>query len=267
MTITSSASEEGWSKDKIQDPTYSDKFKKLPEIINSWVKGYFPLSGKRILDFGCGEGTTALGIALQFSPLAAIGIDINNEYLQCPTLAQREIRLSNLPQNLSFQQIESGQVGSFNSKFDLIYSWSVFEHINRRLIKQIVTSLRESIKQTGLLFIQIAPLYYSSDGGHLGEFGIPPWGHLLEQEDNIQSIIFSNGVKALELRQSVWSCYQSLNKITADELIECVQEGGFKLVREYRTRDDHIPPERLLSIFHLDILTTNQIVALFKPDN
>ncbi|MFC1929976.1 class I SAM-dependent methyltransferase [Chloroflexota bacterium] len=223
--------------------------------MNSWVEEYFPLAGKRILDFGCGEGTTVLGIALQFSPLSAIGIDINNEYLQCPTFAQREIGLSTLPQNLSFQQIESGQVGSFNFKFDLIYSWSVFEHINRRLIKQVITSLRESIKETGLLFIQIAPLYYSSDGGHLGFLGMPPWGHLLDQEDNIQSIIFSNGTRPLEYLQSVWSCYQSLNKITADELIQCVSECGFKLLREYRTRDEHTPPERLLSVFHLDVLT------------
>lgn len=252
-----------WQSDDIADPVYRDKFVKLPEIISSWIEPLFPLQERRMLDFGCGEGTTALGMALQYPTSRVFGVDINSEHERCLPAATEMIGLKALPGNLAFRSIKPGEVGEWEGSFDLIYSWSVFEHINRNLLDSVILQLRNILASQGVLFVQIAPLYYSAYGSHLRKFDVPAWGHLLKQESNLKAKVKGDASKALERREAVWSCYQSLNKLTADELIDRISNSGLTLLREYRTHNELKPPKRLRKIFHLDILTTNQVVATF----
>jgi 2-polyprenyl-3-methyl-5-hydroxy-6-metoxy-1,4-benzoquinol methylase len=65
-----------WSLNRITDKTYFQKFTYLPTIIEDWMAPHGGLKGKEILDFGCGEGTTAMGLALQHEAARVVGIDI-----------------------------------------------------------------------------------------------------------------------------------------------------------------------------------------------
>jgi SAM-dependent methyltransferase len=248
----------------ITDPIYRDKFWKLPGIISGWVEEYFGLRGKWVLDFGCGEGTTALGIALNFQPTKMIGVDINREYEQCLPGAQMNLGISELPSCLEFRQIAAGEVGPWVGAFDLVYSWSVFEHINRSVLMNVTQGIHRLLKKDGLLFVQIAPLYYSAEGGHLAAYGVSPWGHLIDQVDNLKAVVLSDPAKLSATKTTTWSCFEGLNRLTADELISTVSARGFQLLRQYRTHDDEAPPDELLKIYNRDILTTNQVVALFR---
>jgi SAM-dependent methyltransferase len=250
-----------WSEELISDEVYRTKFIELPKIISSWVDEHRSLAQARILDFGCGHGTTALGFALANPDRYVSGIDIMPDMHACALNARQQLGLSALPSNLALHQVAPGSLYDPGQRFDLIYSWSVFEHIRRGLLDETVAMLRGTLEQNGLLFIQIAPLYFSSEGSHFYPLIEERWGHLYNQDsDYLEKLALSTGNDPGAL-----STYQTLNKITADELLELVERGGFTIIRKYTTEECYEIPRRLRRIYHEDILKTNQIVLLARP--
>ena len=243
------------------DPTFRDKFIKLPNIIEEWISDFGGLAGKRVLDFGCGEGITALGIATTKSPSLVIGVDINRESDECVSLARRHLTLENLPSNLYFEEITRGQISSYE-EFDLVYSWSVFEHIEQDLFDSVIQGLRSKLKPRGHLFIQIQPLYFSPTGSHLWALGYEKWEHLTKQTDYIHAELF----KKLDQKAAadLWSTFITLNKITSPTLKEKVCAQGFKLVKEYETKSEIRPTSELLHVYSESALVTDQVVLLLQ---
>ncbi len=252
-----------WSADTIRDETYRTKFINLPNIIADWTRDYGGISGRDILDFGCGEGTTAIGMALQHAPRRVVGVEIQPEMDRCLPLAREQLGLEDLPENLHLYRIKPGFLHDPYDRFDLIYSWSVFEHIEHRLLPSVLDLLRGALKPEGLLFIQVTPLFYSSEGSHMKRWVPEPWGHLLNQHNDFCDKLRSACRDQAEF-ESLWSTYRTLNRLTAPELVELVRGAGFEILRDYRTQDECQPSARLKQIFHNDILITNQIVLLLR---
>jgi SAM-dependent methyltransferase len=249
-----------WSEELISDDVYRTKLIELPKIISSWVDEYMSLAQARILDFGCGHGTTALGFALAHPGRRVSGIDIMPDMHACAPNARQQLGLSALPSNLELRQVAPGSLYDSGQRFDLIYSWSVFEHVRRGLLDETVALLRGALEPNGLLFIQIAPLYFSSEGSHFYPLIQGRWRHLCDQDsDYLEKLALStdNDPGAL-------STYQTLNKITADELIDLVERGGFTIIRRYTTTEDYEIPSRLLRIYSEVVLRTNQIALLAR---
>ncbi|HUJ11305.1 MAG TPA: class I SAM-dependent methyltransferase [Verrucomicrobiae bacterium] len=222
------------------------------------------LAGKDILDFGCGEATAALGIALQYEPRRVVGVEIQQVELdRCLPHARDQLRLESLPENFSLHCVEPGMLPNRDDQFDLIYSWSVFEHIDQSLFPRMLDSLRSLLKPEGFLFIQVAPLYYSAEGSHMMPWVPEPWGHLLNQHDIYYSKLAS-AVRDPEQLRLLWSTYRTLNRITAPGLVTLVRQAGLEIVRDYRTKDEYVIPSELAEIFQPEILSTNQIVLLLR---
>ena len=120
---------EVWSMQNINDPLYRAKFVNCPDIIEDWLSEHGGLAGRDVLEFGCGEGTMSLGMALRKETRRVVGVEILDVLKQCLHLARREIRLESLPANLDLFQITPGQQLLQFGQFDLVYSWSVFEHV------------------------------------------------------------------------------------------------------------------------------------------
>lgn len=228
------------------------------------------LKNRDILDFGCGEGTTAIAIALGRGARRVVGLDIIPEVARCLPLAQKQLGLKTLPPNLNLHQIEPGKLHNPDEKFDVIYSWSVFEHIDQTILQDVLTQLRSALRPNGLIFIQIAPLYYSSQGSHLCHLLPEPWGHLLIQESSL--LADDNSYRARLKRacvdsaqfESLWALYTTLNRIMAKHLVNEIESAGFEIVREYHTQEELKPPQRLLDVYQAEVLTTNQVVILAR---
>jgi 2-polyprenyl-3-methyl-5-hydroxy-6-metoxy-1,4-benzoquinol methylase len=261
------SNEPDWSPDLIKDEVLRTKFITLPEIIADWVDQHTTLADAEILDFGCGEGITALGLALQYAPARVVGIDIMPDPERCLPVAKTGLGLTSLPDNLELHQVEPGHLHNSNDRFDIIYSWSVFEHVDMRVIDDVIELLYNSLKPNGVVFIQIAPLYYSSEGSHLYDFVREPWGHLLHQS-NIYSgkLMGAKNIGNEDVKKSLMSTYTTLNRITAPELERRFTNKNFKVIRKYTTRDEIDPPEMLTEIYNRDVLTTNQIVLLLEKN-
>jgi len=255
-----------WNLSQISDEVYKTKFSSLPSIISDWTGEFGGLAGKDILDFGCGEATTALGIALQHNPKRVVGVEIQDEYQRCTGLAKEQIGLDALPENLDLIRVTPGELHNTTDRFDVIYSWSVFEHIPHPMIPGILKMLLGALKPHGVLFIQVAPLYYSAEGSHMTAWVKEPWCHLLHQHDIFYEKLEQH-TKDREEAKSLWNTYRTLNRVTAQQLASFVTAAGFETLRDYRTQDEYAVPAELLSIYTKEVLVTNQIVLLLRNQN
>ena len=240
---------------------FRPKFDSVPNVLADWTAPIGGLRNKRVLDFGCGEGASALGVALKYKPELVVGTDINSEHEQLAALARAAEGITHLPDNLFFEEINPGEI-STEADFDLIYSWSVFEHVNQNLFGDIVTNLRAKLLNDGHMFVQVAPLYYSPEGSHLWDIGLRQWEHLSKQIDHIYNALYSKLEKVHA--DSLWSMFITLNKITAPKLLSDISGQGFEVVREYKTTVSLQPFEHLLFAYSKDALITDQVVALFR---
>jgi SAM-dependent methyltransferase len=222
------------------------------------------LEGAEVLDFGCGEGVAALGLALNHGARRVVGVDIMPDPERCFAVAQRQLRLSQLPPNLELHRVRPGFLHSPHERFDVVYSWSVLEHVDQRLIGDTLNLIRKALKPNGVFLAQIAPLYYSAEGGHLYHKIPEAWGHLLNQHDVYYEKLGAAVSDPAEL-QALWSTYRTLNRITAARLIESLEIAGFELLRSYSTQEGPEPCDELKAIYNENVLRTNQIVLLMRP--
>lgn len=254
----------------INDKAFANRFHIPYRTILKWIHQYKEIQpGDQILDFGCGGGITALRWALERKDTNVYGIDIVDEFSSLKQRYSTETKVEEFPDNINFQRISPGEMPFEESSFSLIYSWSVFEHINRNQLSDVIKKVYHVLKPRGVVFIQIDPLYYSSRGAHLYAIDKTPWMHLLHQHDNIQNIIKSNPIPGLAperttgFRAHSLMQYETLNKLTADELIEFFENNEFQLLTHKKFYEDLIPPKQLLRVYNFDVLTNNQVIAVF----
>lgn len=248
---------------EIEDLGFRNRFVTEFHRITGWTENLCDLQNANIYDFGCGGGVAALSFALTCPDAMVYGTDIKNNISK--TLkdhAQKQLGINDLPSNLTLQTLSSGNVLDEKNTINLIYSWSVFEHIRRDQILDILIKLKkDTLVEGGLFYLQINPLYFSSRGAHLYTHVAEPWCHLLHQHDVLKELVFSSDKN----RQAYdWEQYETLNRITVDELLVFFEKAGFKLIREQRIKTEIEPPEQLTAIYNKDVLITDEVMALFR---
>jgi cyclopropane fatty-acyl-phospholipid synthase-like methyltransferase len=251
-----------WSLENCRNPQYRAEFSEVVRILEEWLEPYGGFQGKDVLDFGCGEGASALGIALNQRPKRVVGVDLNQKIGQCLPNAKEQLGLQRLPDELELFQIEPDADLTRFGSFDVAYSWSVFEHVQQSLIVDRLKAIYSVLRPGGVMFLQTTPLYYSAKGSHLTEQIPTPWAHLLMQQDLLYKELrdkCSTYEQAYFLQTAI---YETLNRITAPGLLRAAKEAGFEIVREYRTHDQDTPPAELLEVFNEDVLVTDQLVFL-----
>jgi cyclopropane fatty-acyl-phospholipid synthase-like methyltransferase len=252
-----------WSITTITDPTYRTKFFGVADVIADWLKDRGGLEHRDILDFGCGEGTTALGIALRYRARRVVGLETHEEIDNCARYAKTQLGIEVLPANLHLRKMAPDQTLDSLGTFDVIYSWSVFEHVRQDLIIDCFKKMKRVLRTDGSMFLQTTPLYYSAEGSHLKPWIPEPWAHLSMQQDLFYEALRAR-THSRQQADELQYVYETLNKVTAPQLLRDVKAAGFQVIREYRTRDEHPIPDELKQIFNEDVLMTNQLVLLAK---
>jgi hypothetical protein len=262
----------------LSDADFDTKLRFVPSIIKDWLGGKMDLRHATVVDFGCDFGVITLGMARTLGARRVIGVDVNDHASGLLDFVRPRLGIERLPENLEFHTIRPGERLSGRMKVDCIASWSVFEHIAQGLLDGIVEDHREALRPGGLAFVQIAPLYYSAYGSHLESLISRPWAHLLSQHNELEEEVLSarttTGATVNEqhgagepehdaMKRALWSCYETLNKLTAADVIDLFQRHGFKLLREFRTDVKARPPASLLRAYRRDVLLNEQVVALF----
>jgi SAM-dependent methyltransferase len=133
------------------------------------------LHRQRVLDLGCGLGSTALWLAEHGARVVGVDIQPLDE-------ARDLVDRSPAGARVELHRIgESGEGLEELGHFDLIVSKNCFEHIRdpERHLAQMIRLLAPG----GQILIGFAPLWKSPSGGHIGFMTRLPWAHLLFREE------------------------------------------------------------------------------------
>jgi cyclopropane fatty-acyl-phospholipid synthase-like methyltransferase len=259
------------------DPWFGAHFSYAAPTVCEWLAPVMA-PGAAILDFGCGDGITTLGVALAYPEVQLIGVDIHTAFDRLGERAADQLGLETLPPNLSFLTIEQGSAPAQPQSLDGFFSWSTFEHIDRGELGDVAAGLAAALKDGGLGFVQIEPLYHSAYGSHLGSFVDEPWAHLLlSHEEFVARSRQAAGEIDPEARDERYrrrgaeghrermiAEFESLNGITANELVKVWSTAGIRVNREHRAESDLVPPKELLGRYRSEDLVTNEVRMLIE---
>jgi SAM-dependent methyltransferase len=255
------------------DPWFRSHYEGAAAIVLDLVPADCFANGRTAVDFGCGDGATTLGVASRVEA-EVIGLDLYLTFLHLPDLAQKNLGARGLPWNLSFRQNRLGEpLPLADASVDLVYSWSVFEHVAD--VPGVLAELARITKPGGVLFIQVEPLFYGPYGSHLRRLVDEPWAHLrLGEEEFLRCAAAARDEvpehekdtlyqdhSFEELKRHLLGEYRSLNRITAGDLIRSVSAAGFDIAATRLIEAEDVEPDAdLLQRYPRELLLTNQIV-------
>lgn len=265
-----------WDPSLITDEWFRAHFDYATDVVHQWLGSALDLRRAKLLNFGCGDGITDLGLVLRHGATDIHGIDIRQEYEKLPRIALEQLGLRKVPAALSFETIRPGDPLAGRHRADGIFSWSTFEHVRKDQLEPIARDLYDVLRPGGVFFLQIEPLYYSAYGSHLRRYNEQPWHHLLSTDEDLWAGIQAHqgpidgaerdfgfddfGVEGY--KKFVFEEYLALNRLTADEVVALMTGVGFRVLREQRRQMGISAPEVLLARYPRDVLEDNEIFLL-----
>ena len=265
--------------DRITDDWVASHFRDAADVVNEALSPVCDPASSTLLDFGCYDGTTGLGLMLRHGWKRIIGVDIDPGFEALPRLAREQIHMKRLPPALEFRRIAPDESLAPVGRVDAIMSWSVFEHVERSILDHVVADFHTVLAPGGHCFLQVDPLFYSPQGSHLGRFATAPWAHLRMDEDELERFVMAAAPGTVpadeiteqfrsmsfdEYKRFIFRHYQELNRVTADDLIALFTRNGFEVVWQKRRRTDEPIPGDLAGRYDEDLLRTCEIFALFR---
>jgi len=187
------------------------------------ILDFVDLEGKAVADIGSGDGIIDLALALRGRPRELVGYDVNPTPVDhLLDVAGRYAEVTALPPGLSFVPSEPERLDAPDAAYDVVVTWSVFEHARDPL--GLLREMRRIVRPDGLLFLQLWPFYHSHQGSHLWDWFPEPFHHLQQSQEEIEAAMGSD-----EWSQYMLAEYKTLNRVTLDELGAAVREAGFSI--------------------------------------
>ena len=169
-----------------RDRWFYDHFVWAPNIVADFLSRVIPLGPAVVLDFGCGEGLMAKGLARLAREVH--GVDVMPMFGQLEERFERMFGAGNPFPPVTLRLVQAGELLPYeDGAFDAVFAWSVFEHVAN--VPYVLSEIHRVIRPGGAFFLQISPLYFSAQGGHLWNILDEPWIHLrLGREELLERI-------------------------------------------------------------------------------
>lgn len=174
-----------------------------------WLVTRFGARGKRCLEVGCGRGEVVRVLAERYG-CQAVGVDVG-DYPEWR--APQPANVSLVRRDISVEA--SRDLG----QFDLIYSFSVWEHI--RHPRGALSAVKRLSKRDGDVYIS-ANLHRGTQASHRYREVFFPWPHLLFSDEVFEQFYEKRGIAG---RRAAW-----VNHWTAAEYLLCFAELGFSVL-------------------------------------
>ena len=220
------------------DDWFFKHFDHSATTIVTYLLGDSPLLKGRILDVGCGDGITDLGIAMRTKPKEFVGVDPFRGFDRLPDiLRERNLPLDWIPSTLRFMPADANALPFPDNSFDVVLSWGSMEHIAGGYLKAL-DEIQRVLRPDGLLMI--APgLFFSDIGNHLGEFRFAreePYVHLKRSREWIREQIMKSEITYMDRAgddaspEQYYQWFTELNPITVPDFEQELRKRRFRTV-------------------------------------
>jgi SAM-dependent methyltransferase len=174
-----------------------------------WLEARFGVRGKRCLEIGCGRGEVIRALAAHHG-CEAVGVDVAG---YAEWLAPQPKGASLVRRDISLEP--SSELG----KFDLIFSFSVWEHI--RQPGEALVAVKQLAKRRGDIYIS-ANLHRGTQASHRYREVFFPWPHLLFTDEVFEKFYEQRGLMG---QRAAW-----VNRWSAAEYLMCFAELGLSVI-------------------------------------
>ncbi|MCB0662817.1 MAG: class I SAM-dependent methyltransferase [Saprospiraceae bacterium] len=189
------------------------------------IKERFDLTGKKVLDFGCGMGGMSLWYANTWD-CDVYGLDIDQHHID---IANR-LKDKHQTYNVQFERRDVLE-NPLDEQYDFIFMNDVAEHIPIQILRQIFQQFALSLKPDGVLFVTYPP-WKSPYASHVNHVIKLPWVQFLPQPIVRSWIKSKNHSLVGDLESDLVSAYEGLNHLTHKKLMAVANEA--RLTLSYR---------------------------------
>jgi len=221
------------------------------------------LDGKVVADVGCGDGVIDLGLVHRTDPIQLTGYDLRPTDVEAMNRAAvaAGVQTSDGSPALSFMTSDVTAIPAPDATFDVVFSWSVFEHVDDPVA--LLTEVRRILKPDGVFFLQLWPFYYSEHGGHLWMNYEEPFPHLTHSDREIEAHLKLR--PATDPTRPADDEYRSLNRLTLDGLQRALIASRLTVTKlELLTGPLHVPTAGLMQ-YSLSDLGIGGVKLLASP--
>ena len=138
------------------------------------------VSGKRVVDFGCGVGYQSIGLVKKFG-CSVVGIDSNENTLRMAIENAKDHKISS--KELSF--VEGISADMLNS-FDVVISQNSFEHFANPA--KVLNEMGSLLNESGIILLTFGPPWLAPYGSHMHFFCKVPWINILLPEKIVMKV-------------------------------------------------------------------------------
>lgn len=212
------------------------------QIIDFLTSDGIELDGATVADIGSGDGIIDLGVVLKAHPEKVVGYDIkpaDRGALERGMIAAGVGESLPHADTLAFVQSESDRVPAPNDTFDVVFSWSVFEHVDEPV--EMLREVHRIVKPDGVFFLQLWPFFNSQHGGHLWLAIDEPFAHLTRSPFVIEQEL--KGKRGTDPSRPADDEFRSLNRLTLDGLQRALLAAHLRIAKiELIAEAAHVPP-------------------------
>lgn len=143
----------------------------LSQLTDAFPDFVSDIKGKRVLDYGCGDGFQSVAMA-RAGAGEVLGVEIEgNRRAHAMSLAGRERAA-----NVSFADTVSGE-------FDIVVSLNAMEHFTAP--EENLREMKNALAPGGRIYLSFGPLWFAPYGAHMYFFSPVPWINLLFPEETV----------------------------------------------------------------------------------
>jgi ubiquinone/menaquinone biosynthesis C-methylase UbiE len=208
------------------------------------------ITGKKMLDIGCGKG----GKSVYYTKMGAelIGCDIEYNSIQT---ASKFAKLKKVSDKASFVVCDASALPFKSEKFDIVISNNVIEHLKKCV--ESINEMKRVVKNNGKICINFGPPWFSPFGAHISNK--LPWAHLVFSQTTIRNVFMKDGRKNIDFNKDL---YDSVNRITIRKFKRMVAESGLQIVFFKLTTRPYF--RFLVRIPFVNEFFVGQVVAMLK---
>jgi len=230
------------------------------KVDKALIRQKFDLTGKQILDFGCGMGGMSLWYAQNWD-CQVHGVDIDAHHVD---IANR-LRDKHAVGNVRFE-VRNVLDRPLDDTYDYVFMNDVAEHIQLDILEQILRHLADRLRPGGQIFITYPP-WKSPYASHVTHAVGIPWCQFLPEGFLLKLIEKNNQVLVGEEESDLVAAYKGLNHLTHEKLTGVTRRAGLRPVyRKSHCLLNKIGPLRNVNFnfFPFDFLVTKEFLLLEK---